>query len=372
MKIGILTFFWSNDNYGQLLQCYALQKFLNDRGHEVFLINYDYRKDFVKTPFIKKCLKTLNLKKLLNYLEYKRHSFCVTKEQNLNDRKFNLFRSKYITLSNNRYDSIFELQENPPLADIYIVGSDQVWNFLLGDFYKVKNIIHSYMLDFGNDKTKKISYAASWGITSLPEKYKQEITPLMKRFNYISVREETGVKLCKECGRDDADYVCDPTLLLNKEIYRTIYKENPIRKPEKPYILLYMVNNKFDFNIQYVFDFSKKKNLDVVYVTGNGVIDNYKKYFATIPEWLYLVDNAEYVITNSFHCGVFSSIFHKKYGIVTLNGRDSGMNSRFDSLFNMLGIDDRYIYENNFSVLDIKYKCNRISVSNGFLNALGE
>ncbi len=372
MKIGILTFFWSNDNYGQLLQCYAFQKFLKDRGHEVFFINYDYRNDINKTPFIKRCIKIFNLKKLVSYLKYKKHLLEVLKEQSLNDRQFNLFRDKYIYISQKKYNTVFELQENEPVADAYIVGSDQVWNFLLWDFNQAKNIIHSYMLDFGNEKTKKISYAASWGITSLPEKYKQEITPLMKRFSYISVREETGVKLCKECGRDDADYVCDPTLLLNKEIYRTICKENPIRKPEKPYVLLYMVNNKFDFNIQYVFDFSKKKNLDVVYVTGNGVIDNYKKYFATIPEWLYLVDNAEYVITNSFHCGVFSSIFHKQFGIITLNENDSGMNSRFDSLFNQLGIDGRYIYENNFSVLDIKYKCNRISVSNRFLNALGE
>lgn len=370
MKIGILTFFWSQDNYGQLLQSYALQRYLKDKGNEVFLINYDYRKDIIKTPFFKRCLKALNLWKLSNYLLLKKHFAAVLKEQAKNDRKFDVFRKKYIEISKIEYNSIFELQTNAPAADIYIVGSDQVWNFLLWDFKQAKNIIHAYMLDFGSTITKKIAYAASWGITALPDEYKKEITPLLKTFYYVAVREKSGIALCRDCGRNDVEWVCDPTLLLSKEMYRSLYMENDIRKPEMKYILLYMLSNKSHFDIQKVYDFAAEKKLEIVYVTGNGVVDNRTKYFATIPEWLYLIDNATYVISNSFHCGIFSSIFHKQYGIISLTGKDSGMNSRFMSLFELFGIEERYITNDDFSVLDKMYECMAVPVSEKFLNII--
>lgn len=367
MQIGILTFFWSNDNYGQLLQCYALQNYLKNKGHEVFVVNYDYRNDINKTPFYKRCLKALNPIKTVKYLKYKKHSADVLAEQKKNDRQFDLFRNKYLSFSYLEYNTIFELKENPPNADMYVVGSDQVWNFLLWDFNQAKNIIHAYMLDFGNKKTKRISYAASWGVSQIPENLKKEIIPLLKEFDYISVREQNGVELCKNCERFDAEWVCDPTLLLDSGDYRNIYNDNTIRKPQRKYILLYMLSNTCDFDIQTVYDYAKEKNLDVIYITGNGVIDNREKYFATIPEWLYLVDNSEYVITNSFHCSVFSAIFHKQFGIVYLSGKDKGMNGRFDSLFAALHIEKRYISNTDFTSLDKTYEIKEPQASEKFL-----
>ena len=367
MQIGILTFFWSNDNYGQILQCYALQNYLKNKGHEVFVVNYDYRNDINKTPFYKRCLKALNPIKIVKYLKYKKHSADVLAEQKKNDRQFDLFRDKYLSFSYLEYNTIFELKENPPNADMYVVGSDQVWNFLLWDFNQAKNIIHAYMLDFGNKKTKRISYAASWGVSQIPENLKKEIIPLLKEFDYISVREQNGVELCKNCERFDAEWVCDPTLLLDSGNYRNIYNDNTIRKPQRKYILLYMLSNTCDFDIQTVYDYAKEKNLDVIYITGNGVIDNREKYFATIPEWLYLVDNSEYVITNSFHCSVFSAIFHKQFGIVYLSGKDKGMNGRFDSLFAALHIEKRYISNTDFTSLDKTYEIKEPQASEKFL-----
>ncbi len=366
MKIGILTFWWSNDNYGQLLQCYALQNYLKLQGHNVFVINYNYRNDINKTPFYKRCIKALNPQKLCAYIKYKKHSADVLAEQKTNDRKFDVFREKYLNFSEYEYKTIFELQKNPPKADMYIVGSDQVWNFLLWDFNQAKNLIHAYMLDFGNSDIKRISYAASWGISQIPEKFKNEIKPLLRVFNYVSVREEHGIELCNNCDRLDVEWVCDPTLLLDSNNYRILYKENPIRKPSRNYILLYMLSNRCEFDIQTVYNYAKEKNLDVIYITGNGVIDDKEKYFATIPEWLYLVDNSEYVITNSFHCGVFSAIFHKQFGIVSLTGKDNGMNDRFDSLFAILNIQKRYITNTDFLVLDKPYEIKEIQISEKF------
>lgn len=370
MKIGILTFWWSNDNYGQLLQCYALQKYLRDRGHDAFLICYDYTKDINRTPLFFRLLKACNPFLLLKYFINKKKYSKVLNEQKENDRHFDEFRKKYIPFSDCEYASYEDLKQNPPQADVYIVGSDQVWNYWNMRLWRYINPLHAYFLDFGTDKTKRLSYAASWGRTELSQEFKKEIVPLLSKFYYIGVREQSGLDLCTQCGREDAEWVCDPTLLLTAEKYRELYKNEEIRKPNNKYLLFYLLNNKFAFDKQKVYDFAKSKGLEVVYITGNGMLDEYKKYFATIPEWLYLVDNAEYVVTNSFHCGVFSTIFNKKFGIVPLCGSDGGMNARFESLFELRGCGKRYVTEEDFSVLEKEYVSKAVAVSKRFMNSL--
>lgn len=368
MKIGIMTFWWSQDNYGQLLQCYALQKYLRDVGHDAYLIRF---KNEEKSPLWQRALKASNPVLLFRYIKSKFNSRKVLKEQKNNSRNFDDFKKKYIKQSEVFYNSYRQLKDNPPEADVYIVGSDQVWNFSIFSNKKeyVYKSIHSYMLDFGDDSIKRMSYAASWSVKSISEELISEIKPLIEKFSYISVREENGISLCKQCGYDNAELVCDPTLLLSADVYRNLYMGENVRKIDKKYIMLYMLNNECDFDIQRVYDFAKEKDLEVVYVTGNGVINNREKFFATIPEWLYLIDNAEYVITNSFHCCVFSSIFNKKFGVVKLKGKVEGMNTRFESLFNFLGIESRYVDE-SFSDLEKEYKINNVKLESRFMEIL--
>lgn len=368
MKIGIMTFWWSQDNYGQLLQCYALQKYLRDLGHDAYLIRYA---DEEKTPLLKKMLKAFNPILLYRFIKRRITSKKNMKMQASISRKFDEFREKYIKQSDVYYRSYRQLKENPPAADVYIVGSDQVWNFTT--FYNnsesIYKSIHSYMLDFGEDNIKRMSYAASWSVKSISQELISEITPLIKKFSYVSVREESGISLCKQCGCENAELVCDPTFLLSADIYRKLYMKEKIRRREKKYIMLYMLNNECEFDIQRVYDYAKAKDLDVVYVTGNGVIDNREEFFATIPEWLYLIDNAEYVITNSFHCCVFSSLFSKKFGVIKLKGKVAGMNSRLETLFNLLKIESRYI-DSCFSDLEKEYKINKVNIESNFLEKL--
>lgn len=170
-------------------------------------------------------------------------------------------------------------------------------------------------------------------------------------------------------GVPSAEWVCDPTLLLSADSYRQLYSDK-IRKLSAKYVFLYMLGNECDFDIQNVYDWAGKNSLEVVYVTGNAIVDNNKKFFATIPEWIYLIDNAEYVITNSYHCGVFSTIFGKRFGIVPLKGKDAGMNARFDSLFELRGTGDRFISDKDFSVLEKTYETKQVEVSKNFLNFL--
>jgi hypothetical protein len=337
MKIGIMTFWWSDDNYGQILQCYALQKYLCDAGHDTYLIRYDPRNDYVKTSVLKKALKVFNPVKLINHLSYKKRLINNRREEKDNPRRFNNFREKYIKQSEKIYYSYDELVSNPPEADVYITGSDQVWNTFSLSFERARKKLQAYFLDFGDSETKRIAYAASFGKETIADDFIRAISPLLKRFDYISVREKSGLTICRQCGIENADWVLDPTLLLTADNYRSLYKNEQPVSPGKPYLFLYLLGNKTRFSVETVYQQAKEKNLEVVYVSGNVQMDKHKKVYATIPQWISLIDNAEYIITNSFHGCVFSLIFHKPFIPIMLTGKYvSGMNTRLKSLFELL------------------------------------
>jgi hypothetical protein len=360
MKIGIMTFWWSNDNYGQLLQCYALQKYLHDAGHDAYLIRYDPRNDYIKTPLRRKVINAFNPLKLYKFIYYKLKKYMVYERiEKANDlRKFDSFRKQYIQQSEKIYYSYNELIEDPPEADVYISGSDQVWNPDLLFFRGTRNQVKAYFLDFGNIEKKRIAYAASFGMEKVADDFAREITPLLKKFDYVTVREKSGLNICRQVDFDKAEWVPDPTMLLKASDYRSLYTSETIREIKKSYCFLYMLGNTHDFSIRAIYDWAKGNNLEIVYVTGNLQHDKYEKMYATIPEWLYLIDNAEYIITNSFHCSLFSLLFQKRFGIIPLTGRHSGMNSRFDSLFEIFGINQRFI-DTSFVALDADIDWNK-------------
>jgi hypothetical protein len=355
MKIGIMTFWWSNDNYGQLLQCYALQKYLHDAGHDTYLIRYDPRNDYVKTPVVNKILKAFNPFKLFAYIKYKL-TYTIIKKLN-KQRGFDEFRNNYIKQSEKIYYSYQGLLNAPPDADVYIVGSDQVWN---PDWIEnTINQVKAYFLGFGGVGKKRIAYAASFGKERVSDGFIKEITPLLKRFDYVSVREKSGLDICRQCGVK-AEWVPDPTMLLSVNDYRALYTNESMPRIEEPYCFLYMLGNTCDFSIKTIYDWAKKRGIEIIYVSGNLQYDKYEKMYTTIPKWLYYIDNAEYVITNSFHGTLFSLMFQKRFGVISLTERYIGMNSRFDSLFETSEIKQRYI-DNSFEVLDTDIDWNKVN-----------
>ncbi len=349
MKIGIMTFWWSEDNYGQLLQCYALQKYLRDQGHDPFLIRYDPRGDYSSSFKRKRKLNILNPKKVIKFLFKKALMFLSHEKCN---RQFSQFRESYINSSDKIYYSYEELCQEPPQADCYIVGSDQVWNFYNMKLSDCRNLVHAYFLDFGKESIKRIAYAASWGKVDISKEFVEEISLLLAKFDYVSVREKTGIDICRKCGASNAEVCFDPTLLISAEQYRLLYRTESIIKHAKKYILIYRLGNPCDFPMRSLYKWATEKGLDVVYVTANGWYDSYEKIFPTITQWLALVDHAEYVITNSFHCCVFSIIFRKQFGVIPLIKSHSGMNSRIETLFDLFEITPRWIEDNNLSVLE--------------------
>jgi len=352
MKIGIMTFWWSEDNYGQLLQCYALQKYLQNEGHDVYLIRYDPRGDYTKSSIWKKILKVSNPVTLYKYLLYKRRKVINMREKREHPRNFEGFRNEYIKQSEKIYYSYRELVENSPPADIYIVGSDQIWNTFGVPVNRAINILNAYLLNFGDSWIKRVSYAASFGKKKLDNDFVDVFSSLLKKFDYVSVREKSGLEICKQCGIDNAEWVPDPTMLLDVDVYRAFYKcEKNIEKSNKPYCFLYLVENKLNFPVQSIYSWAKDKGIEVMYITGNSLNDKYEKIYATIPEWIYLLEHAEYVITNSYHCTIFSLLFKKKFGVIPLAGKNIGMNNRLDTIFELFRIEARLI-DIDLSILD--------------------
>jgi len=355
MKVGILTFWWSEDNYGQLLQCYALQKYLRDAGHDAYLIRYISINDYIKLSTWEKIRKASNPIKLWSFLANMKRRIVNGKEKRANPRNFTDFRNKHINQSERIYYTYKELFENPPFADVYIVGSDQVWNTGERTINRVMNLVNAYLLNFGNSSVKRISYAASFGKEKwqLESEYIKTFASLLKNFDYVSVREKSGLEICKQCGIENAECVPDPTMLLDIGIYQTLYtNEKIMQKPDKPYCFLYLLGNEFNFSVNAIYNWAKSKNIEVIYIAGNLQQDKYKKTHATIPEWIYLLEHSDTVITNSYHCTIFSLLFRKKFGIIPLAGRHIGMNSRFDTIFQLFSINSRFI-DTDFSIFDV-------------------
>lgn len=336
MKIGIITFWTTKDNYGQILQSFALQQYLRNHGHDPFLIRYqDTPREgaFFKWSRIFKYV--LQLPKYAKWFIGER-----LKSRNANkyaksvvniDRHFNDFMD-----ANIRYtDTVFTKEsiiQNPPIADAYICGSDQIW---AGDW--------AYYLDFAPDEKPKIAYAPSLGgFTGFTPEYEKRMSELLARFSFIGMREQTGVEVCHRLGRTDAIKVVDPTLLLSREDY------DKVRIPtehDRPYLLAYILGNPMSCKIDEIFTFAKEQNLNIKYVTS-GHADDLEHIYPQVGEWIDLIANAEMVVTNSFHGTVFSLIYNTPFITIPLNQGFERMNTRVIELLKASALECR-LYNGN-------------------------
>lgn len=320
-KIAIVTMWDTQDNYGQVLQCYALQRFFIDQGCDSFLIKT--KSDKQAPASLSKRLQSLPAKVLsldfwdLLYFRYKQKKFF--KCHGYINRRFDEFRSLYIKSTSKIYD-INELIKECPEADIYITGSDQVWG-ALSDLY---------FLNFAPKGKKRFSYAASFGKNSFSKSDLKRMSQYLKTFNMVTVRESIGVDKCKLMGII-AKRIIDPTGLLTYKDYI-----NMARLPdEKGYILLYLLGNYTDVHIGSIFKFAERMQLTIKYVASQGRNDHFPKIFPSPTEWLGLIANAGYVITNSYHCCLFSVYFKKPFWALRLTRIFKNMNSRIDTLYSI-------------------------------------
>lgn len=333
MKVGIITYWFSEENYGQLLQCYALQLYLRNRGYDAFLVLAREKGIVSRMKNGQSLLNKLNeaikkplfiireLENKINRIRYSRNICPVS-------RGFSNFIKEHIVTTNQEY-TIPELYENPPSADIFVCGSDQIWGGPCWFYY----------LDFVPEGIRKVSYAASFGgIKDFTDEYKYKLISLLQQFDFLSLREQSSVDLCHSLGLESAVRMPDPTLLLNKADYNLIREDCFINGK---YVLLYLLGNMTDMKPKEVYDYARKKGLKVVYVASQGRYDKYEKTFPTIGQWVNLIAGAELVVTNSFHGTVFSAIYHKPFIVASLIGPHSRMNSRIDDFLNGYCLKDR-------------------------------
>lgn len=324
-KIGIITF-QNAHNYGAMLQVYALQEVLSK--YDTKIINY-------RNPGIEKTYKPfrINKKNIITIMRSLAASTLYYKRNIKRYKKFNEFINTKLNLTR-VYKSEKELKENPPDFDIYITGSDQVWNYEIAC-----EKIDAYTLNFGSDKIKRISYAASIGADELEPKHKEEYIKNINRIDYISVREESANKYLSKLLNRRIETTLDPTLLLRQGDWKK-FCENAEPEKEK-YILSYVLTDDPEY-YKIVNYLSQKTGLKVIHFQrrDNGIKNILRNANTDGPiEFVNLIKNAEYVIATSFHATIFSIIFNKKFWVIPPKKRAT----RITNLLEMLNLKDRAV-----------------------------
>lgn len=337
MKIGIITHWKDSDNYGAILQSYALQRYLQNLGHDAFIIRYI--KKSKKAPFVKRVVYALSHPSIL--INRRNIKAVQNKIDQWNkQRDFDSFRNKYVCLSEDIYYSFEELRSHYPKADIYITGSDQVWGVSLKNEQN-----RAYFLDFGEETTIRLSYAASFGRDFFPCEDEELFKRLLSRFRAVSMREESGVKMLRERGIDSIRCV-DSTLLLSIEKYKEL---TSVRKHVSPYVFYYTVNVASPDEIYWpqLFALMQQRGVESVVTTGSGYLQPEEIFkgaeydYSTVEEWLANIAYAELVVTASFHGVVFSYLFNKNFIYMPLRAKSSKGNNRVIDLLESVGLLNR-------------------------------
>jgi len=320
MKICVLTQ-PLGPNYGGILQAFALQKVLKDMGHDVTTLRWLplSPRNPIKTlrRFLAKYLKG---NKDIVYFNYEKQLHYTFREQ---DR----FIDEHLDCTS----AAAPLKTGDMASfDAYIVGSDQVWRPMYSPY------IPNFYLDFlGDAPAKRIAYAASFGVDvwETDEKTTGIIRPLAQKFDAISVREESGIRLCKQFLGVQAQVMPDPTLLLQADDYLPLCA---LQQPkEGGYIAAYILDRS-DEKQQFLHRVSAEIGLPVRFVGRMDWVNGAD----SLESWIEGLAGASYVITDSFHGTVFSLLFGKNFLSLANSSRGA---SRFKSLLAVFGLENRLL-----------------------------
>lgn len=346
MNSAITTFWESDDNYGSLLQNYAMQKFLNAHGIGTCLIRAKFGgRTGNLTSDIKSVLKKYGaagfVKKAASFVPRRIFYKNVARKNAL--RNFEEFRNARLNPTR-VYPTVQDLKDDPPAADIYITGSDQVWNLFCAPEAFADDFADLYFLNFGGETVRRAACSACICKNEVFPDFEEKLSALVSRFEFVSTRESFGAEWCRRLGYKNARHQPDPSFLLSKNDWKTLYGSDKSFLPKRRFALLYLLNNKCDFSVSDFKAWARRNGLAAVYVSGNEAYlkpSAHKKFYATIPQWLELFDSAECVFTNSFHGTVFSLIYNRKFMTVEQRGRWEYSNSRVYDLLDFFGLRGR-------------------------------
>lgn len=312
MKTGILTFHWAT-NYGAVLQCYALQTYLESLGHDVKVINYKPRNYDL---CIRDVLRPSNLKRTPTFLKNLR------KEKNLE-----IFRRRYLHLTKR----VFSETEFADLDafDLVISGSDQVLN----PFFTMNGEGHPtsayYLTGFAD--CRKVGYAVSFGCTTYPPQAAEKASGWINEFDSLSVRESTGQRILSELGyKGYGEVVPDPTLLLCNDLFGQI----DINRTKDDYTYVYMLHRK-------------EIGKDLCRSLSTPVLDAGRESRPSLELWLSRIASAGQMITNSYHGMIMSVLMHVPFVVLADQDSLAGMNDRFYTLLSSVGLENRIVPESD-------------------------
>lgn len=322
-------------NYGASLQAYALMHFLENNRHQATIIDYlpeykhgkyDYHLEkkglfgrlAVVFPLFKPLLSRLRYRSLWKFMGRK--------------TAFDIFKKDCLQITLHRYSTLQDFNLHPLRADLFIAGSDQIWNPNYGNG---KDPV--YYCGFVDENTRCISYAASFGVEYLEQEEQLVAKKLLQRFDVLSIREMSGVELAKKLGFESIN-VCDPVFLLSTDDWETICR----RHIDYKYLLIYDFKNDNPRLKQAAMLLAKEKNLKIISINDDITIPyaDLNINNAGPIEFIEYIRDAEFVISSSFHATAFSVMFKKEFLAFPLIGHKN--DSRMVDFLSMLGIADRF------------------------------
>lgn len=336
MKIDIVTLHRAQ-NYGSVLQAFALQKQIEKHGHQAYILDY-YPERYTNKGLLKRLKNkssrfnnplVLLIAKLLIYPSYLKKGI-----------QFNKFMH-YLNLEKPSFATNEEGMGRFTDADAYCAGSDQIWNSHWNE--GVEKVL---FLDFVPKGKLCLSYAASIGLSNIPANEIDETKLLLDKFEFLSLREDKGVELVRELGRTDAVQCLDPTLLMSKEEWSQ-YADDSYKGKE--YVLTYNLHHDPEID-KCAKAIASKYHLQIRNISYNWhdiIRHGHLDWCPTVEGFLGLIKNAKYVVADSFHATAFSIIFEKPFVVIT----PEVASSRLSSLLKMLGLDDHNI--NKFTSLKV-------------------
>ena len=336
-KVGIITLYQDTNNYGGALQAYALTKYINSLGVDCKQISYKHSTLALLDEAEKKnrIRKLLNPAEVIGYVSRRIKSRMfnhITKNRKV---KFSKFLSESIPHTEKVY-SISNIKETCNMFDIFITGSDQVWNM---DWYDP-----AFFLEFVPPSLIKASYGASLGKASLSEEQKTIINDHLKDFENISLREKENCKIIDSIIGKHSTCVVDPTLLLDVNQWDEVL---PADRPDRGYIFCYFLgDNKKARNL--ACEYARKMNKKLVSIaypdslTTSDIFMKGEKITSASPqEFINLIKYADAIFTDSFHCCVFSCLYRKDFFAFDRIGK-KGMGSRITNLMDLFGVNGRF------------------------------
>lgn len=336
-KVSLITLQYIN-NYGSILQTYASQMYLEKKGCSVEVVNYT--RENCRFENLKKNMKKYYKEKGIFFKFPFVSNLLVRRWQKLYIKRnyiFDKFRNDKIHLSKEYY-SIEDLMKEPPIANYYCVGSDQVWNYLYND-----GVLPEYFLQYAPEGKVKFSLSSSFGIDKLDDDNNSTlIKKYLADFNLITVRENTGKIILDNIGVKRCHQILDPTLLISKDEW--ISALNLKKTREYKYVLVYQLNPCIEMDTV-AEQIAKKKGCKLIIISNNirlsvpgaEIIDN-----PTVTQFLELILYAECVVTDSFHGTAFSLNFNRDF----FSWLPNKFNTRLMSILEILNLQDRALMKN--------------------------